>query len=87
MSILNAERPSHGFGDRAIFEDISFRLLKDKLKRALPTYRHSILMVCHKPEFYSDIVSVVWDRTKGTPRIIGNPFGPQSASIVPAQKK
>ncbi|MBR5328681.1 MAG: ABC-F family ATP-binding cassette domain-containing protein, partial [Firmicutes bacterium] len=28
MSILNVERLSHGFGDRAIFEDVSFRLLK-----------------------------------------------------------
>lgn len=27
MSILTVERLSHGFGDRAIFEDISFRLL------------------------------------------------------------
>ena len=28
MSILNVENLSHGFGDRAIFEDVSFRLLK-----------------------------------------------------------
>ena len=28
MSILNVEHLSHGFGDRAIFEDASFRLLK-----------------------------------------------------------
>ncbi|MDG0875906.1 ATP-binding cassette domain-containing protein [Paenibacillus thiaminolyticus] len=28
MSILNVERLSHGFGDRAIFKDVSFRLLK-----------------------------------------------------------
>lgn len=28
MSILNVERLSHGFGDRAIFNDVSFRLLK-----------------------------------------------------------
>jgi len=28
MSILNVERLSHGFGDRAIFTDVSFRLLK-----------------------------------------------------------
>ena len=29
MSILNVEHLSHGFGDRAIFEDVSFRLLRD----------------------------------------------------------
>ncbi len=28
MSILNVEHLSHGFGDRAIFTDVSFRLLK-----------------------------------------------------------
>ncbi|MHA7963273.1 ABC-F family ATP-binding cassette domain-containing protein [Paenibacillus sp. CAU 1782] len=28
MSILNVERLSHGFGDRAIFNEVSFRLLK-----------------------------------------------------------
>lgn len=28
MSILNVEKLSHGFGDRAIFKDVSFRLLK-----------------------------------------------------------
>ena len=28
MSILNVEHHSPGFGDRAIFEDVSFRLLK-----------------------------------------------------------
>ncbi|MBP1581932.1 MAG: ABC-F family ATP-binding cassette domain-containing protein, partial [Oscillospiraceae bacterium] len=28
MSILNVTKLSHGFGDRAIFKDVSFRLLK-----------------------------------------------------------
>ena len=28
MSILNVEHLSHGFGDRAIFHDVSFRLLQ-----------------------------------------------------------
>ena len=28
MSILNVEHLTHGFGDRAIFNDVSFRLLK-----------------------------------------------------------
>jgi len=28
MSILNVQNLSHGFGDRAIFNDVSFRLLK-----------------------------------------------------------
>ena len=33
MSILNVEHLSHGFGDRAIFEDVSFRLLKGEQDR------------------------------------------------------
>ena len=28
MSILTVKNISHGFGDRAIFEDVSFRLLR-----------------------------------------------------------
>ena len=28
MSILTVKNMSHGFGDRAIFDDVSFRLLK-----------------------------------------------------------
>ena len=28
MSILNVEHLSHGFGDRAIFQDVSFRPVK-----------------------------------------------------------
>ncbi len=28
MSTLNVEHLTHGFGDRAIFSDVSFRLLK-----------------------------------------------------------
>ena len=28
MSILTVEHLSHGFGDRAIFQDVSFRMLK-----------------------------------------------------------
>ena len=28
MSILTVKNMNHGFGDRAIFEDVSFRLLK-----------------------------------------------------------
>ena len=42
MSILNVEHLSHGFGDRAIFEDVSFRLLKGKKRPCRlsgPAYR------------------------------------------------
>lgn len=43
---------------------------KDELKRALKAYRGSILMVCHEPEFYNDIVNSVWDCSKWTTRIV-----------------
>jgi ATPase subunit of ABC transporter with duplicated ATPase domains len=34
---------------------------KDELKRALKVYDGSILIVCHEPEFYKDIVTDVWN--------------------------
>ena len=42
---------------------------KAELKRALSAYKGSILMVCHEPEFYQDIVDAVWDCTKWTTRV------------------
>lgn len=43
---------------------------KEELKRALKAYKGSILMVCHEPEFYEDIVNQVWDCTKWTTRFV-----------------
>lgn len=34
---------------------------KEELKRALKEYKGSILLICHEPEFYQDIVTAVWD--------------------------
>lgn len=34
---------------------------KNELKRALKAYKGSILLVCHEPEFYEDIVTDVWN--------------------------
>ena len=34
---------------------------KEELKRALKEYKGSILMVCHEPEFYQDVVTQVWN--------------------------
>ena len=43
---------------------------KDELKRALKEYKGSILLICHEPEFYSDIVTDVWDCSKWTTKLI-----------------
>lgn len=43
---------------------------KDELKRALQEYRGSILLICHEPEFYQDIVNEVWDSSKWTTKIL-----------------
>lgn len=43
---------------------------KEELKRALKEYKGSILMVCHEPEFYDDIVTSVWDCSEWTTRIL-----------------
>ena len=37
---------------------------KDELKRALKEYPGTILLVCHEPEFYMDLVDEVWDMKK-----------------------
>ena len=43
---------------------------KDELKRALKEYKGSILLICHEPEFYSDIVTSVWNCENWTTKIV-----------------
>lgn len=43
---------------------------KEALKQALKEYRGSILLICHEPDFYRDIVSDVWDCSKWTTKIL-----------------
>ena len=43
---------------------------KDELKRALLDYRGSVLLICHEPEFYKDVVNEVWDMSKWTTKIL-----------------
>lgn len=43
---------------------------KSELKHALQVYKGAILLICHEPEFYQDVVSDVWDCTKWTTKII-----------------
>ena len=42
---------------------------KEELKRALIEYRGSVLLICHEPEFYRDVVCEVWDCSKWTTKI------------------
>lgn len=43
---------------------------KEELKRALKEYRGSVLLICHEPEFYQDIVGEVWDCSKWTTKLL-----------------
>ena len=43
---------------------------KDELKRAIQEYKGSVLLICHEPEFYRDVVTEIWDCTKWTTKII-----------------
>lgn len=43
---------------------------KEELKRALQEYKGSILLICHEPEFYQDVVTDVWDCSKWTTKIL-----------------
>ena len=42
---------------------------KDSLKKALQEYRGRILLICHEPEFYEDVVDEVWDMSQWTTKI------------------
>ncbi|OEF97470.1 ABC-F family ATP-binding cassette domain-containing protein [Desulfuribacillus alkaliarsenatis] len=43
---------------------------KDELKRALQAYKGSILLICHEPEFYQDVVTDVWNCEEWTTKIV-----------------
>lgn len=43
---------------------------KDELKRALNAYKGTILMVCHEPDFYKDVVNEIWDFSEYTLKVI-----------------
>ncbi len=43
---------------------------KEELRRALKEYKGSILLICHEPEFYSDIVTDVWNCESWTLKIV-----------------
>ena len=42
---------------------------KEELKRALREYKGTILLICHEPEFYQDVVNEVWDMSKWTMKV------------------
>lgn len=43
---------------------------KDELKRALKEYKGTILLVCHEPEFYQDVVTEIWNCEEWTTKIV-----------------
>ncbi|MEG0919645.1 MAG: ABC-F family ATP-binding cassette domain-containing protein [Anaerovoracaceae bacterium] len=43
---------------------------KDELKRALKEYTGTILLICHEPEFYNDIVTDIWNCQEWTTKLI-----------------
>ena len=43
---------------------------KEALKQALIEYKGNILLICHEPEFYRDVVSQVWDCSKWTTKVL-----------------
>ena len=60
--------------------DINFLLLdeptnhldvdaKDALKTALQEYHGSILLICHEPEFYQDVVDEIWNMSQWTTKL------------------
>jgi ATPase subunit of ABC transporter with duplicated ATPase domains len=43
---------------------------KEELKRGLKEYKGSILLVCHEPEFYRDVVTDIWNCEEWTTKIV-----------------
>ncbi len=43
---------------------------KAELKRALKEYSGTILLICHEPEFYNDVVTEVWNCESWTTKIV-----------------
>ncbi|MFC3884540.1 ABC-F family ATP-binding cassette domain-containing protein [Bacillus songklensis] len=42
---------------------------KDELKRALKAYKGTVLIICHEPEFYRDVVTDVWNCETWTTKV------------------
>lgn len=43
---------------------------KEELKRALKAYTGSIMLICHEPEFYRDVVTDVWNCESWTTKLV-----------------
>jgi ATPase subunit of ABC transporter with duplicated ATPase domains len=43
---------------------------KEELKRALKEYTGSLLLICHEPEFYRDVVTDIWNCEAWTTKIV-----------------
>ena len=43
---------------------------KDELKKAIREYKGSVLLVCHEPEFYRDVVTDIWNCEEWTTKVV-----------------
>jgi ATPase subunit of ABC transporter with duplicated ATPase domains len=43
---------------------------KEALKEALKEYHGTLLLICHEPDFYQDVVQEVWDCSKWTTKVV-----------------
>ena len=43
---------------------------KEELKRALKAYKGSMLLICHEPEFYRDVVTDIWNCEEWTTKTV-----------------
>ena len=43
---------------------------KDELKKAIREYKGSVLLVCHEPEFYRDVVTDIWNCEDWTTKVV-----------------
>ena len=66
---------------KLMLKDINFLVLdeptnhldveaKDELKKAIKEFKGTVLLVCHEPEFYNDVVDDVWNIEDFTTKIV-----------------
>lgn len=43
---------------------------KDVLKEAIREFKGTVILVCHEPEFYEDVVTDIWNIEDWTTKVI-----------------
>ena len=81
VRVLSGGEAAKGRLCKLMLKDINFLVLdeptnhldveaKDELKKAIKEFKGTVLLVCHEPEFYGDVVDDVWNIEDFTTKIV-----------------